>query len=164
MDYNSQQEETFSEMIGDESSYQEYDTYSLDDIQSNASSENEDEFSVVKKKSGLKKKKTDDIGYRKIKIQGLDVEYFATSCIPSATIRDPINGKVYYDHRVGSGDEDLYYKVAYMANGSKNQVDHLYYDNPEQFESHLNCSISTENKQIWADKYQVALRKLEKTT
>ena len=162
-------EDTYSEMMEEEMYHQEYDSYPDDDIQtiSSASSQSEEAFSVIKKKKKKKigaKKKSDEIGYRKIKSKNGNVEYFSTSNIPGAKIRDPIHGRLIFDHTVGSSDEDLYYKVVYLANGSKNQVDHLYYDNPEQFESHMNCSISTENKQVWADKYQVALRRLEKST
>ena len=141
-----------------------YETFPDDDIQSisTESSANE-EFSVINKKQKNKKsnKKKDDRGYRKIKGKEGKFEYFATSIIPGLYIRDPIYGRHMDNHRVGSTDEDLYFKVTYIANGV-NEPDHLYYDNPEQFESHMNCNIKAETKQIWADKYQIALRNMEK--
>lgn len=141
----------------------QYETYPDDDIQTiSTESSVSEEFSVIKKKQKNKKskKKKDDIGYRKIKGSNGKFEFFATSHIPGAHIRDPIYGRHIDNHRVGSLDEDLYFKVTYIANGV-NEPDHLYYDNPEQFESHMNSNVNVQTKQEWTDKYQIALRNME---
>ena len=111
------------------------------------------------KKPKKKKQQTDVPGYRKIKSKDRVFEYFSTMPFSGCKIRDPIHGRL-YDHTVGTPDEDLYYKVVYVGNGAK-EPDHLFYDNPEQCESQLDCNINTENKREWAEKYQFALRRLE---
>ena len=141
-----------------------YESYPDDDIQSiSTESSVNDEFSLIKKKQRNKKsnKKKDDKGYRKIKGKEGKFEYFATGMIPGIYIRDPIYGHRVENHRVGSSDEDLYFKVAYLGNGVK-EPDHLYYDNPEQCENHIGCNITVNSKHVWADKYQLALRNMEK--
>jgi len=57
----------------------------------------------------------------------------------------------------GGPSEDLYFKVRFLGNKCDVDANHLYYENPEQFETHMNCSVSTTNKKLWADKYQIAL-------
>ena len=53
--------------------------------------------------------------------------------------------------------EDQYFKVRYAGNDSGNSPDTLYYDSPEQFERHMNCRLTTENKQLWKNKYNRAI-------
>ena len=152
----------FSETLMDEDPYQ-YETYPDDDMESiSTESTATDDFSVGKKNQKKKKsnKKKDDIGYRKIKSKHGKLEYFATGQIPGAYIRDPIYGRFTDSHKVGSYDEDLYFKVTYIGSGAK-EPDNLYYDNPEQFENHMNCNVKTAAKKMWADKYQSALRNME---
>lgn len=145
-----------------------YDSFPDDDMQSMSTEYSEnDEFSVIKnnkknKKNKKSNKKKDDKGYRKIKgKEGSKFEYFASGTLPGSMIRDPINGHHIVHHRVGSTDEDLYFKVTYIGNGVK-EPDQLYYDNPEQAESHMNCNINTNTKHLWSNKYQFALQNMEK--
>ena len=157
----------FSEMMKESepyvpSIYPDDDDDYLDHDNQSETSDNSQEFSKIKKNKKKKKKtKADDIGYRKIKNKNGEVEYFSTVYYRGAKIRDPIHGRFIDYHQVGTQDEDLYYKVTYAGIGCKGNPDQLFYDNPEQLENHMNCRISTKNKQLWADKYQLALRKIE---
>ena len=142
--------------------HEEYLNYLHDD------SDNEsDNFSVIEPKSAKrrtkrniqkkKKKPKGDIGQHKIKQKEGNLVYFASSGITGLPIRDAIYGTFIYDVCTGSPTEDLYFKVRFLGNKSSVDANHLYYENPEQFETHMNCTVSTINKQRWADKYQIAL-------
>jgi hypothetical protein len=171
--YTLDQSDDYTDMNEDEHQYipeflpveEEY--FDVLDDQHSVASEESQEFIKTNKRNKNKKKKNkkdqkDPTGYRKIKDGKSELEYFSTVPSTGAKIRDPIYGRLYDYHSVGSRDEDLYYKVVYISNGTK-EPEHLFYDNPEQFESHMNCQVNTKNKQIWTDKYQLALKRLENT-
>ena len=121
-----------------------------------------DTYSLVGKKKKPKKKKKIDKGYRKFKTKDGNVIYFATSMIPGNSIRDAIYGHHFHEHSVGSWHELLFFRVSKTDNSSTQHVDTLFYDNPEQFESHMNVSVSNEIKDSWAEKYQNALQYFKK--
>ena len=118
-------------------------------------------FSIAGKKKKPKKKKVDK-GYRKFKTKDGNVIYFATSMIPGNSIRDAIYGHYFHEHPVGSWHELLFFKVAKTDNCSTQNIDTLFYDNPEQYESHMNVSVDNVTKNIWAEKYQAALKYFKK--
>lgn len=131
------------------------------DIEDDETVNTSDTYSIIGKKKKPKKKKVDK-GYRKFKTKDGNVIYFATSMIPGNPIRDAIYGHYFHEHPVGSWHESLFFKVSKADNNSSQNIDTLFYDNPEQFESHMNVSISTETKNIWAEKYQYALQEFNK--
>tara|TARA_B100000282_G_scaffold296375_1_gene278092 strand:+ start:2209 stop:2790 length:582 start_codon:yes stop_codon:yes gene_type:complete len=144
-----------SEFIDDEPSYVDEDENSQDSSVS---------FIMVGKKKQIKKKKkskqkTQDTGIRKLKTKDGNLVYFATNPIPGSSIRDAIYGTYMHEDKVGTTDEDLYFKVMYAGVGCKSEVDKLYYDNPEQFENHMNVSLNEKTKSVWAEKYQIALKR-----
>jgi len=55
--------------------------------------------------------------------------------------------------RMGSQDEKNYFKVAFNDNDPKNSYDpsFLFYDTPEQYVKHRNCSINKDAYTIWYD-------------
>ena len=57
-------------------------------------------------------------------------------------------------HKVGSYDEDLYYKVIVCTGENKKAREPivLFYNNPEQFERHHGVVISREDKNKWYEK------------
>lgn len=172
--YPLQTSDDFTDMIDDENRYvpeyypDEEEFIEENDDQQSATSEQSQEFTKTNKRNKNKRPKkkkqpqNDIPGYRKIKDKDRVFEYFSTTPFSGSKIRDPIHGRLYDNHIVGSKDEDLYYKVVYVGNGAK-EPDHLYYDNPEQCESHMDCTINIGNKNEWAEKYQFALRRLENT-
>jgi len=115
-------------------------------------------FSVVDKKNGRKNKKQQDNGLRKIKMKEGSLVYYSTSIIPGAAIRDAIYGQYDFASKVGSSDEDLYFKLIYKGIGiDPLKEDHLFYDNPDQCERHMGITISEEAKARWTQKYQKTL-------
>lgn len=83
---------------------------------------------------------------------------FWTSGVCGSPIRDAVTGyKTGYV--VGSSSEDLFFKVS-MANGITGQNSLvLFYDCPERFEEHYNCSVSEDIKDTWNEKKQRAMIK-----
>ena len=134
--------------------------YDNDDDQyySDDASESSQSYSVITKKK-KSTKKVEDKGYRKMKTKNGNLIYFATTMTPGAPIRDAIYGHRFYEYLVGSPNEELFFKVSNAGNNSSQNVDTLFYDNPEQFESHMNCYVDTESKNRWAEKYQYALER-----
>ena len=60
----------------------------------------------------------------------------------------------YYKYKVGSKDEDLFFKAA-LASGklkTKNNSNILFYDSPEQCEKHLMIELENYIKEQWVDK------------
>ena len=129
------------------------------------SEESSIEFSVVENKNNQKNKKNkpEDSGLRKIKTKEGNFVYYSTSLNPGAGIRDAIYGQYDFTMKVGSSDEDLFFKVINKSNGiDRLKEDHLYYDNPDQCERHMGITISQEAKERWTEKYQKALEKHQK--
>jgi len=123
--------------------------------------ETSDSFSVVGKNKKPKKKKVDK-GRRKYKTKDGNIVYFATSMIPGNSIRDAIFGRHYHEYKVGTPNEDLFFKVSKTDNCSTQNIDTLFYENPEQFESHMNVTVNSDLKSSWAEKYQYALHCVKK--
>ena len=155
----------------DEHVYHHYeDDYSEDEVfdneDDNKSEDTHESYIMVgKKNKKIKKKKkvkhdNQDKGLRKIKTgDGKNMVYFATNMIPGSSIRDAVYGTFMHEDKVGSNDEDLYFKVAYAAHGSKDTIDKLFYDNPEQFENHMKTNVSDVLKREWAETYRLALER-----
>tara|TARA_B100001093_G_scaffold76612_3_gene67485 strand:- start:9559 stop:10134 length:576 start_codon:yes stop_codon:yes gene_type:complete len=157
----------------DEHEYEHYiDNYSENEVFDNEDDNNsqdthESYVMIGKKNKKIKKKKVkhdkQDKGLRKIKTkEGENLVYFATSMLPGNSVRDAVYGTYIHEDKVGSINEDLYFKVAYADNGSKQNVDKLFYDNPEQFENHMKTTVPTYIKQDWADTYRYALKRKQK--
>jgi hypothetical protein len=81
------------------------------------------------------------------------VECYKTSNMNGALIRDAVTG-IRYNHRVGTGDEQLYYKVSFACQGGSNRDGwHLYYENPERMQQHLKTKIKPEMSLFWRERY-----------
>ena len=97
-----------------------------------------------------------DKGYNKItrivdgKKKSIDV--YSTSSNPGAQIRGAIGGPYYQGFRVGSRDEDIFFKVM-LATGECGDSSILFFDNPEQYERHLYAVVSQEDKEKWYNKF-----------
>ena len=60
----------------------------------------------------------------------------------------------YYKYKVGSKDEELFFKVALSTGDFNTKIGSniLFYDSPEQYESHLVDELSQQVKDLWAHK------------
>jgi len=147
-----------------EDEYSEHDVF--DNEADNKSADTHESYVMIgKKNKKIKKKKkvkhdNQDKGLRKIKKgDGKNMVYFATNIIPGSSIRDAVYGTYMHEDKVGSNDEDLYFKVAYAGRVSNQTIDKLFYDNPEQFENHMKTTVSTHIKHEWATTYRIALER-----
>lgn len=112
-----------------------------------------------RRRAALDNYKKSDSGYRQI-TNGLNtkksLEFYATSHVPGAYIRNAITGIRYDNHKVGHVSEDLYFKASYAGADSSQHVSAMYYDDPEQFERHMSVHLSDATKTAWQLKYNHA--------
>jgi hypothetical protein len=118
----------------------------------------------------LEEMKTDDRGYNKIyrdlprsdgTLKRTKIEFY-TSCDVGSSIRDAETGQ-YYSSKVGSADEDLFFKVG-MSTGeckSKNGSSTLFYKSPRHYISHMRSNLNDQIISNWEDKrdYRLAEKK-----
>ena len=79
------------------------------------------------------------------------VEVFSSGC-QGTTIRNAISGSYYYGDKVGSKQEDFYYKVGISTGDVGRDTISLFYDSPEQYERHMYATLDSETKQRWLEK------------
>jgi len=114
-------------------------------------------------------------------------EYFTTKNIIGHPIRNARTGYLYPQYRVGRIHEYLFFKVrlsnedSYQANQfmfskyphqnthnpnekEKPDLDVLFYDSPEEYESHHQIQLSHESKRQWRARYEKLIRFMEKNT
>jgi len=113
-----------------------------------------------------------DSCYHKVKIlrqngKKKTIEFYETPCVVGAVIRNPITGIRMYGHKVGSRDEDLYFKVVFSGhppakNGTHNPC-FLYYESPEQWEKHHSTLCPESIRDAWREKYNRALSRIIKS-
>jgi len=111
-------------------------------------------------------------------------EYFTTKNIIGYPIRNARTGYLYPQYRVGRIHEYLFFKVrlsnedSYQANQfifskysqnthnpnekEKPDLDVLFYDSPEEYESHQQVQLSHETKRQWRTRYEKLIRFMEK--
>jgi len=80
-----------------------------------------------------------------------------------SSIRDAITGKTNYMHKVGSRDEDLYFKIRICTGELPSNASTFFFDSPEQCERHMNKVLSNETKQVWYTKNQEAIKRIQKS-
>jgi hypothetical protein len=100
-------------------------------------------------------------GFHLIKRQGKDgkwhnVEVFSSGS-QGSTIRNAISGSYYHGDKVGSKNEDFYYKVGISTGDVGRDSVTLFYDSPEQYERHMYSTVGSETKQRWSEK-QIGLK------
>jgi hypothetical protein len=123
--------------------------------------EEENQLFQNKNKKILEDVSSLDKGYNKVmrsvvKSDGrkkqVKVDVYTSGCIGS-NIRDAENGQ-YYAHKVGSLNEELYFKVA-LATGectSKNGSSTLFYMSPQHYMSHQSCDVSPDIISKWEER------------
>ena len=142
--------------------------YVIDPMDGNSLSEYSSLNSNIKKQRQIwKEMKNSDKGYQCITMhkngKKIPVEFYETKTIPGNLIRNAVTGIREPHMRVGSLDEDLYFKVAYAGGCIGNRNSHtLYYDNPEQWEVHFKITCPQPIKEKWQKKYYKEYKKREK--
>ena len=77
-----------------------------------------------------------------------------TSGYPGSTIVNAVTGQKYRGHHVGKYDEDLYFKVMICSGQNGQNPVTLFYDNPQQYEKHFFCDLSSQTTEDWLEKYE----------
>jgi len=118
---------------------------------------------VNKSERARRKKMLDDIkksdpGYRCFYTcnennERLKVEVYSTDTTPGVKIRDAITGSR-FNQKVGSYDEDLFFKVRMPVFADNSVATTLFYDSPEAFERHQHITVKPEEKTRWVEKQQ----------
>jgi len=69
----------------------------------------------------------------------------------------------YYKYKVGSKEEDLFFKIALSSGelNAGNASNILFYDTPEQCENHLLYDLEDEVKEKWAEKKRILFDKFK---
>jgi hypothetical protein len=81
------------------------------------------------------------------------IEYYHTKLTPGSLIRNAMTGGYEYGNRVGSANEDLFFKVNRAVGDFKNVDPHiLYYNSPEQYERHFMTVLPVGVKERWLEK------------
>jgi hypothetical protein len=86
-----------------------------------------------------------------------------TSSDTGTNIRDAETGH-YYNERVGSSDEDLYFKVV-LATGeckSRNNSSTMFYSSPRHYMSHMRCDLDPKEIAKWEAKRDARIAEAEK--
>jgi hypothetical protein len=114
--------------------------------------------STVRKrqKKNFEDLKSIDKGFHRIKRivknVALNIEFYSTSTIPGAQVREAITGARYPQYRVGSLNEHLFFKVGYATGELGKETVIAFFVSPEQYERHSHTVISQEIKSKWTDK------------
>ncbi len=75
-------------------------------------------------------------------------------------IRHAISGDYYSpEYKVGSGYENLFFKVKVSTGEFGQEPITLFYDTPEQYEMHQHETVSQDIKNMWSEKYMIAKAK-----
>jgi len=93
------------------------------------------------------------------KVKRTKMDVFTTESSRGSKIRNAESGH-YYNHRVGTLNEHLYFKVA-LSTGEvkpKNSSNILFYDSPSQYEEHLNGIVSDDVKRSWCERRDAFIR------
>ena len=112
----------------------------------------------ARRKKMLEDIKKSDPGYRTFYTynennERVKVELYSTDTTPGVKIRDPITGSR-CNQRVGSYDEDLFFKVRMSIFEDNSVSTTLFYDSPESYERHQHTTVPTERKTAWMEKQQ----------
>ena len=121
----------------------------------------DDNDSPFDNKTGmLKDIKSLDKGYHKIKNNNVGFDQknnknkyieFYTSGEVGKRIRNAITG-IRYNEKVGSAEEDLFFKTKIASNSLASNAGSLFYDSPEQFEKHMFVTLDSDIKEKWYSK------------
>jgi hypothetical protein len=89
---------------------------------------------------------------RKVGYNTFEVDAYISSSNPGVTIRDAITGAKFQGYKVGSSREYELFKVR-DTTCKTDKIVTLFFETPEAYERHMKCTVSTEIKSQWADRY-----------
>jgi hypothetical protein len=97
------------------------------------------------------------------KIKNKRIRVFTSSGC-GTRIRDAETGD-YYPNKVGSKDEDLFFKVGISTGEctSANGYNNLFYCSPQHYANHLYTTVDPERVAVWEAKRDARLKELKKT-
>lgn len=117
---------------------------------------------VLKNRKLIEESKMKDKGYCKIERIGIysnkpnsktNIEIYSGSDNPGSPIRDAITGSRFSKYKVGSRDENLFFKVGLVTGEKGLRGNRLFFfDNPEQYERHMHCVLDQKVKNDWLEK------------
>ena len=84
------------------------------------------------------------------------VMLFASGAI-GTTIRNAVSGERYIGHRVGTRNEDLYFKAMICTGEFGPDPVTLFYDSPEQYERHMLTTVDRQVKTLFMQKQRAAM-------
>jgi len=121
-----------------------------------------------RRKKMLDEIKKSDPGYRCFTAynenkERVKVEVYSTDTTPGLKIRDPITGSR-LNQRVGSYDENLFFKVRMTTLKDNSITTTVYYDSPEAFERHQYATVSDDTKLKWVEQHQQRMYELRNPT
>lgn len=133
----------------------EVDSYSVSTSESVSMDDN-----AKKQRKMLDDLKKMDKGYHKIyryvynedERKKKSIEIYSTSIFPRSKIRGAIGGSYYPSFKVGTRDENLFFKIA-MATGECKDNNIFFFDTPEQFEKHMHTTVDQPTKEKWYEKF-----------
>jgi len=102
--------------------------------------------------SALKKTRALNRGYHTIFRNNLEIGVYGSGCQESA-IRNAETGE-YYKYKVGSFDEDLFYKVMICTGEFPSGPLTLFYNSPEHYERHQHTEVDNVHKKMWEERKQ----------
>jgi hypothetical protein len=111
--------------------------------------ENEVKF---KGDSALKKSQALNRGYHKIIRNNVEIGVYGSGTHESP-IRNAETGE-YYKYKVGTFDEDLFYKVMICTGEFPSGPLTLFYNSPEHYERHQYTEVDNLHKKLWEEKKQ----------
>jgi hypothetical protein len=91
--------------------------------------------------------------YRYVDGKKKSIEIYTTNCLGGGRIRSAIGGSYNESFRIGSKDEDIFFKVTMATGECGKDLSVLFFDSPEQYERHLCVSVSQDIKEKWYEKF-----------
>ena len=122
------------------------------------------------KKDELQELKNIDVGYNRIfriipraegRAKRTKIDLYTSNGL-GTNIRDAETGD-YYNNKVGSMDEELFFKVN-LATGectSRNGFSTLFYRSPQHYMSHMKCSLDEKIIYNWEKRYNNRINKMK---
>jgi hypothetical protein len=92
--------------------------------------------------------------YRMVDNKKKSIEIYSSSIFPGSKIRGAIGGSYYPGFKVGSKDEDIFFKIA-MSTGECKDNNICFFDTPEQYEQHMHSTVSQSVKEKWYEKFNL---------
>jgi hypothetical protein len=118
---------------------------------------------VKKNKKLIEDHKKLDKNYHKYKTvvnyKKVEIDVYTSNSTPDAPIRNAITGTRFYQYKIGSPAEDLFFKVKMSTDGWSTDDGCLFFDSPEQYERHMYLNVSQSIKENWSRKFAVARKR-----